>query len=473
MASVINTNIASLNAQRNLSNSQSALNNSIQRLSTGLRINSAKDDAAGLAISERFTTQINGINQAVRNANDGISLAQTAEGALSTIGNNLQRIRTLAVQSRNATNSTTDREALQKEVNQLTAEIQRVAKDTSFNGTKLLDGTFSAQTFQVGANRGETINIDSIANAQTSSLGRFNGMNSSVTLTNNTAAGTVQSIDITTGSNTKTINLGTFASDAKALANAINAAGVSGLTATAGTTDVAAGTTTSATAAEVGAASIIINDLAITTAVVENDTTNRERAVRDINNQSSVTGVIATDTGSGISLSAADGRNIVIGAATGAGSTSNATFGLAAAGTTQSATLDVAYVASGAETSISGTSFGLASTTITQTGTALSAIDITDETQIDKALTALDAALSTVSSARADLGAIQNRFTSVVSNLQVTAENLSASRSRILDTDFAEETANLTRGQILQQAGTAMLAQANSLPNTVLTLLQG
>ena len=170
---VINSNIMSLNAQRNLSNTGADLATSLQRLSSGLRINSAKDDAAGLAISERFTTQIRGMDQAARNANDGISLAQTAEGAMGEIGNNLQRIRELAVQSRNATNSASDREALNKEAQQLKAEIDRVATQTSFNGVKLLDGSFQDQTFQVGANQGETITVSEIANASSAALGSW------------------------------------------------------------------------------------------------------------------------------------------------------------------------------------------------------------------------------------------------------------------------------------------------------------
>ncbi|MCO8251961.1 flagellin, partial [Comamonas thiooxydans] len=183
MAMTINTNIQSLNAQRNLGTSQSSLSTSMQRLSSGLRINSAKDDAAGLAIAERMSAQITGLNQAQRNANDGVSLAQTAEGALSTIGGNLQRIRELAVQSRNATNSADDRQALNAEVQQLKQEIQRVAENTSFNGTKLLDGSFLQQSFQVGANQSQTINISQIANANVSELGSWNSAvtNASVT----------------------------------------------------------------------------------------------------------------------------------------------------------------------------------------------------------------------------------------------------------------------------------------------------
>src|SRR6185312_10135923 len=171
MAAIINTNVISMNAQRNLNGSQNALATTLQRLSSGLRINGAKDDAAGLAISERMTSQIRGFNQATRNANDGISMSQTAEGALGEIGNNLQRIRELAVQSRNASNSVSDRQALNNEVQQVKSEIDRVASSTSFNGTKLIDGSFTNQSFQVGANVGETISITSMVNAKTSSLG--------------------------------------------------------------------------------------------------------------------------------------------------------------------------------------------------------------------------------------------------------------------------------------------------------------
>ena len=270
MAQIINTNVASLNAQRNLNTSQSALGVSLQRLSSGLRINSAKDDAAGLAISERMTAQVRGLNQAARNAADGISLAQTAEGALGEIGNNLQRIRELAVQSVNATNSASDRTALQDEVTALLSEISRVGAQTKFNGTTLIDGTFTAQLFQVGADSGQTI-----------------------------------SVGITTN---------------------------------------------------------------------------------------------ATTLGSGADVS----------------------------------------TASGAAT----------------------------------AITTIDTALTTLNGERAKLGAIQSRFESVVANVQTASENISAARSRIRDADFAAETAALTRGQILQQAGVAMLAQANALPNNVLSLLR-
>lgn len=277
MPQVINTNVASLNAQRNLNSSQSLLNTSLQRLSSGLRINSAKDDAAGLAISERMTSQIRGMNQAARNANDGISLAQTAEGALVEVGNNLQRIRELAVQAANGIYSEDDRTALNAEVTQLTNEIIRIGASTKFNGTNLLDGTFAAVTFQVGADNSTDDQIE--------------------------------------------------------IAEIID-----------------------------------------------------------------MTNVAATET----------------------------------------------------DFDISGT----------------------DGTNAQTAINTVDTALQVVNAARADLGAIQNRFSSVITNLQTNSENLSASRSRIQDADFAAETAALTRAQILQQAGVAMLAQANALPNNVLSLLR-
>jgi flagellin len=464
MASYINTNIASLNAQRNLTTSQASLQTSLQRLSSGLRINSAKDDAAGLAISDRMTSQINGMNQAARNANDGISLSQTAEGDLQQIGANLQRMRELTVQSANASNSSGDRASLQNEVSQLRSEIDRVASSSSFNGVKLLDGSFSNQTFQVGANNtaNDHITVSSIASARTSSLGSFQG----ISLTNQsigTASDTAAAQTVTVGSGT-TVALGSIANDAKALASAINSSGVNGLTATANATTVAAAAQT-ATAAT---GTITINGVAVSVTSTTNAGTNRTGAVSAINAQSAVTGVIATDTGSGVSLAAADGRNIT----TSFGTVTATQFGMAAAGTT-GATLNVSYQAPAGTTGdvVFGGAFA-STTTIGANGTAIGAIDVSSAAGAQTALTSIDSALASINSSRASLGAIQNRFTSVVSSLQTSAENLSASRSRIQDTDFASETASLTRGQILQQAGTAMLAQANSLPNGVLALLR-
>ena len=472
MAAYINTNIASLNAQRNLTTSQSSLTTALQRLSSGLRINSAKDDAAGLAISERMRSQINGDNQAARNANDGISLAQTAEGDLAQIGNNLQRMRDLSVQSSNATNSASDRAAIQNEITQLSSEIDRVAQSSSFNGVKLLNGNFQNQTFQVGANNvaaQDQISISSISSARTSALGQFQGFTltgQSIGVASNTAA--AQSVTV----GGATTSLGTIANDAKALASAINSSGVSGLGATANATAVAAATQT-ITTTTAGTVTLTVNGLAISVNATTNAATNRTNAVTALNAQSSVTGVVATDTGSGVSLAAADGRNVATAFALGtAVGTTMADFGMAAAGTT-GATLNVTYQApAGITGSVAFTGAFSNTTAIAATGTAVSAIDVSTVSGAQTALTAIDAALASVNTSRASLGAYQNRFSSVVASLQTTAENLTASRSRIQDTDFAAETAALTRGQILQQAGTAMLAQANALPNGVLALLR-
>ena len=475
MAANINTNIQSLNAQRNLGISQNALSQSMQRLSSGLRINSAKDDAAGLAISERMSTQVRGLNVAVRNANDGISLAQTAEGALASVTNNLQRMRELAVQSANATNSGTDRAALQQEVKQLSDEIDRVATQTDFNGTKLLDGSFSAQKFQVGANAGQTITVDSIANARSSTLGKFTGF-SLQSQSIGTASDTATAKTITVGAGGSPVALGNIATDAKAIAAALNASGITGLTASADVTKVA-GATTTVTTTVAGASTVNINGIAITMNATLSGTSNRANAIEAINAQSAATGVVASDDGTGVALKAADGRNITVGgfsAGTATGTTI-ADFGLAAAGTT-GANINVRYeAASGVSGTVTTTGLAgssLVSNAIAGTGTAVSALDISTVGGANTAISSIDAALTTINSNRAALGAIQNRFSSTIDNLQATNENLTASRSRIIDADFAAETANLSRAQILQQAGTAMVAQANQLPQGVLSLLR-
>ncbi len=471
MASTINTNINSLTAQRNLSMSQSSLSTSMQRLSSGLRINSAKDDAAGLAIADRFTSQIRGNTQAARNANDGISLAQTAEGALGSIGTNLQRIRELSVQSANATNSASDRAALQQEVGQLASEIERVATQTQFNGINLLDGSFTAQAFQVGANVGQTITVSSIDSARGSDLGKYNGVNltsSSIGTASNTAA--AQSLVV----GGTTYALGSIANDAKAIANAITAQNIAGMTVTAGKTTVAGGTQ-AVTTTTAGTATLSVNGVTLTLNATTDAATNRANAVTAFNNASASTGVTARDTGSGVELTAADGRNIdVSGFALGtAVATTIDDFGLGAAAVT-GGTLNIDYVApTGVTGSVSATgAWTLAATNIASTGTAVNALDISTVAGANAAIKSVDAALSNINSSRATLGAIQNRFSSTVENLQTSAENLSASRSRIQDADFASETANLSRAQILQQAGTAMVAQANQLPQGVLALLR-
>lgn len=486
MAQYISTNIASLNAQRNLSASQSSLQTSLQRLSSGLRINSAKDDAAGLSISERFTSQIRGANQAARNANDGISLSQTAEGDLGQVGDSLQRMRELAVQASNGTNSASDRKALDSEFQQLSSEIDRLAKNSNFNGVKLLDGSFQSQSFQIGANATATdsLQIGAITSTRTSSLGQFNGVNAtSIGAINGGVAASTLTVGLTgTGATTKTIT--NVASDAKAIAAALNDSGISGLTAEA---DPNVGTFTTVGAATAsGTSTFQLNGTNISVNVVSGNTaSSKANALQAINAQSANTGVVASDTGNGLKLTAADGRNITFSAFT-AGTATGATYGdlglseVAATGATYTSTVKATYVApaTGAPTAVTINHAGVnAAATqtlnVVRTGTALSASDLTTASKATDAIKSLDAALSQVNSSRANLGAVQNRFASVVSSLQSRAENLTASRSRIRDADFATETANLTRGQILQQAGTAMLAQANGLPNGVLSLLRG
>ncbi len=488
MAQVITTNMASLNAQRNLTTNQSSLATALQRLSSGLRINSAKDDAAGLAIADRMTTQIRGLNQAARNANDGISLAQTAEGALNEVGNNLQRLRELAVQSANATNSASDRVSLQAEASQLIAEIDRVATQTSFNSVNLLNGTFTNQAFQVGANANQTISITSIASARTSALGQSYGASiAGTTLTAATGVtgagqftvqlGTNTAVDIFSASGSATI-LGS----AKDLAAAVNTSNISGLTATAAATVSAAGTYT-ATTITGGTAVLTVNGIDMNVVVVDQATANVTAAFTAVNANSAATGVTATQSGNLLTLTAADGRNIITSIAAGTSTdTVLATVGLGGLAATYgsyslaysgTATVTIAGTAAAGVKGVAGTTGTPVVTNATATGTAVSAVNISTVAGATAAIASLDAALATINTSRGSLGAYQNRFSSAIANLMTTSENVTAARSRIQDADFAAETAQLTRGQILQQAGVAMLAQANSLPNTVLALLRG
>lgn len=458
MALTVNTNIASLTAQRNLTGSQGELSTSLQRLSSGLRINSAKDDAAGLAISERFTAQIKGLAQGTRNANDGVSLAQTAEGALQQVTSNLQRMRELAVQSANATNSASDRTALQSEVAQLVAEIDRVASNSNFNGVKLLDGTFSSKSFQIGPGTGDTVSIASINTARTASL----GVVTSATVTG--AAVTTSAIaagDVTINGT----DIGTPDSDAKSVAAAINNV-QNQVVATAN----AATATGSAMTPAALTGTVTINGT--TTASVTTTTdgaASRALIVAAVNAISAQTGVTATDTGSVIDMTAADGRNITHSFAT----LTAAATGLAAAGTeegTVTLTSDSAIVIAGASAADAG--FTAATTAASAGGTAISNITVANASDATTAITSIDGALAQINSTRATLGAVQSRFESVIQSQNVASENLSAARSRIVDADFASETASLTKNQILQQSGIAMLAQANSIPQNVLALLQ-
>lgn len=570
MPQIVNSNVASLTAQRNLNSSQGSLNTALQRLSSGLRINSAKDDAAGLAISERMTSQVRGLNQAARNANDGISLSQTAEGALSEMGNNLQRIRELTIQSANATNTASDRATLQAEVTQLTAEIQRVATQTQFNGQNLLDGSFTTANFQVGANANQTISASS-GNFQTNSFGNYrvgglaaftsggvgdltagtigsasNAFGNSVLASGGIGDkskinGAVASGDfrISTGAGSFDVYYRAGAS-AGEIATAINRTG-SGVTASA-TTEVVLG---AGAGAGVGFQQNTTYSFAISTDY--SDPTNAKTvdpkfttvsfktggssdtvdvdsgnylstAVQAFNDASAKTGftaeaVLTEDGNWGIKLTGSTGNDLRIlnnsydnaGAAKNVrvsdiavldgdtttddklalsltGGSLNATTGAWTNGNgawltgkvvldssksfnVTTAVADVFQNASTPGTAAAGTY-----------GSQLQATNAMDVTTFDAAqrtLSVVDSALMAINDQRARFGALQNRLESTISNLQSTSENLSASRSRIRDADFASETAAMTRSQILQQAGVAMLSQANALPNQVLSLLRG
>jgi len=480
MPSVVNTNVLSLNAQRNLSRSDSSLATALQRLSSGLRINSAKDDAAGLAIADRFTTQIRGLNQAVRNANDGISLSQTAESALDELGNNLQRIRELAVQSANATNSASDRAALDQEVQQRIAEINRIATQTSFNGQKVLDGSFGSALFQVGANVGETIAVNLTTGVRADQLGQIaTSTGTAVTGAALTDGGLTiavgQANAVSIGASTAGNQPGQTADSAYAKANAINAAGVSGLTAT--TTNVTSGTfSTVASATAASTYNLTVNGIAIY-AGADNLAAGASLSAADVAAQvnlfSTQTGVSASVSGTTLTFTGADGRNAVVAETItqGAGATLTGT-GVAAAqegtlrGTiTLSASNNITLSGSNADIGFAGTSIAVDTTT-------LATVTVNSVANANSAIQRTDAALTAVSSLRSQLGAIQNRFESTISNLSAVSENLTASRSRIQDADFAAETAALTRAQILQQAGVAVLAQANAAPQTVLGLFR-
>ncbi|CAB5696240.1 flagellin [Comamonas aquatica] len=390
MAMTINTNVVSINAQRNLGLSGGSLSTSMQRLSSGLRVNSAKDDAAGLAIAERMSTQVRGFAVASRNANDGISLAQTAEGALGKVGDMLQRMRELAVQSGNATNSKSDREALNAELVQLRSEVDRVAKTTSFNGSKLLDGGFTGGVFQVGANAGDNITVGALADTRADKLGQASYATASAT------------VDAT-------------AKDAArdAMTNASVTITVSGA-----------------------------DGVGVTVQIAKDENVTSEEAlgrfIEAVNSKTADTGVTA--------FLADDGKSIEYRATVGEGQTA--------------ASAQVAGIAGFAATGTAAGSVGI------------DKMDIKTQAGAWESLQRIDSAIDKVNSARAELGAIQTRFEKSIENIDIMQENISAARGRITDADFAKETANLSRTQILQQAGTAMVAQANQLPQNVLKLLQ-
>ena len=490
--SVINTNISALAAQGSLRKTAILQESSMQRLSTGIRINSAKDDSAGLAISTRMTANIRGMAAAVRNSNDGISLTQTAEGSLSAIQDNLQRIRELSVQSANSGNSASDRASLNLEAQQLISEIDRVANNSAFNGSKLLDGTYTNQDFQVGAGNDVSDRIRiSISSAKASSLGTIGSTTGTGFVTAGNAATNSQLLAGDISINGYSIGASTsdgvsYASSANstiAKANAINLmSSLTGVVATAEPTtlDLVAITGTAA----IASGDLLINGVDIG-ALSSGDTVGgrRTQLVAAINAKTSQHGVVASEhaTAAVITLTAADGRNIT--------TTPKASqvAGLAGAfATSEVTTLAKMKLTSnnGSAITVSGPTatsiakvgnFSASSNAVTAntiTSATVSSVDLSSQLSSQKALSILDSAIDTVTNSRANLGAYQNRFTAAISNLETSSMNLQASRSRILDTDYAKETTTLAKSQIITQAATAMLAQANQSAQSVLALLK-
>jgi flagellin len=498
--SVINTNISALSAQSSLRRSAVDSSTSMERLSTGIRINSAKDDAAGLAISTRMTANIRGMAAAIRNSNDGISLTQTAEGSLSAIQNNLQRIRELAVQAANSGNSASDRASLNLEAQQMITEIDRVAANSAFNGSKLLDGTFKDQSFQVGSGNDTTDRISiSIGNAKASALGVVGATtgNSASSFTGAVTSGALAAGDLAiegyaiSATSSDGVSSANASASAIAKANAINASSsLTGVTAT-----VQANTYTNSTAlaasatGEVSAGALLINGVDIGSLSAAADVDGRaNQLVAAINAKTAQTGVTAAlkdGTTDQLTLTATDGRNITttLGDAVPGGLENFADAG----STTTYAALTLTSTKGNSTIGITGGDGGIAKVGIasgdltdgkltlaasTVTGQTVSAVDLSTQANAQKALSILDAAIDTVTNSRANLGAYQNRFEAAISNLETTSTNLQASRSRILDTDYAKETTNLAKSQIVQQAATAMLAQANQSSQSVLALLK-
>jgi len=491
---VINTNVSSLKSQNSLALNERKLGSAMERLSTGIRINSAKDDAAGLAISTRMTSEIRGLTAAVRNANDGISVAQTAEGALGEITNILQRMREVAVQSANASNNATDRTFLNTEVTQLVAEAQRIGEQANFNGIKLLNGDFRGMNFQVGSNAGEVISFTPIKDSRASALGSNtltvagSGMNqaqistaSNTLIDNSVAAASGTQLSLTENGVTSlsaALTYGNNASAATIAANINSAASNLGVTATATNSTTFGGLISS------GDVAMNLNGSQIGATI--SNPTDLTALASAINGVSGSTGITATFETPGnkslMTLTTSDGRDIEIKNYTHSGTTTTAVANANVTMTGTSASVTDSLRKSGVVnitsprgaltvTSPTGTTV-FASGGVNTSFTSILSVDITTVAGATSALSAIDAALTTVNNSRASLGGLMNRFEATVSNQNTAISNLSASRSRILDADYAVETTNLAKAQIVQQAATAMLAQANQSSQSVLALLK-
>jgi|WetSurMetagenome_2_1015567.scaffolds.fasta_scaffold06222_3 flagellin len=509
MSLFINTNIASLYAQNNVANSQSALATSIQRLSSGLRINSAKDDAAGMAIAARMTSQIGGMTQAAQNANDGISLSQTAEGALQQVTNDLQTMRNLAVQAANGTNSAGDRASLQASISQLQNDISQIATNTQYNGLNLLDGSLANVQFQIGANAGQVINA-SVGNASANAIGDNSAtsatgatgtmMNTATTsATTGIAANSFSAQTLTISVSGQTMTTSNIASGTSAFAiaqqvNSLASTNGAPLQAVAHTyatlQNFTAGGSVSLTLQGAPTAAGAANPVTISaTMTSKTDTAGLAAAINAVSSKTGISAVADTVNGKvsliqnsgydiGVTNTTGSAMSLDVIGATSAGGTLGTAVTLAATSTssTVGGTVDFHSSGSFAITSTAAT-FLLNATSGTSGLQAVNSVDVTKITNgiptgANNALFIVDNAINTINGLRADLGALQNRFQNAQSSLNTTSTNMQQARSRIQDTDFAAETANLTHNQILQQAGTAMLAQANALPNSVLTLLK-
>lgn len=492
---VINTNVSSLKSQNSLALNERKLASSMERLSTGIRINSAKDDAAGLAISTRMTSEIRGLTAAVRNANDGISVAQTAEGALGEITNILQRMREVAVQSANASNNATDRSFLNTEVTQLIAEAQRIGEQANFNGIKLLNGGFSGMNFQVGSNAGEVIAFTAIKDSRASALGSNtlnvagSGMNQAqrstaadTLIANSVAAASGTQLALTENGVTSLSAALTYGNNASA---DLIAANINSAASNLGVTAVAKNSMTFGGLVSAGTVGMTLNGSVISATIT--NATDLTALASAVNGVSGTTGITATFETPGnkslMTLTTSDGRDITILTFTHSGTTKTAvangdaanmtlTGGAATNSLRKSGTVDITSPRGAITVNNPTGTTVFAAGGLNSSFSSILSVDITTVAGATSALTAIDAALTTVNNSRASLGGLMNRFEATVSNQNTAITNLSASRSRILDADYAVETTNLAKAQIVQQAATAMLAQANQSSQSVLALLK-
>lgn len=488
MAISVNTNVTSMKAQNNLNSAGSSLKTSMERLASGLRINSAKDDAAGLQISNRLTSQINGIGVATRNANDGISIAQTAEGAMGESTNILQRMRDLSLQSANGSNSADDRKSMQKEITSLQSELTRISETTSFGGQKLLDGKYGTQSFQVGASANETIDI-TLSNLSAKSIGKQGQMLEGATAGLGFAAAKATALPAANGVTATTLSVsGTVSKDVAVLAGATAKKIAADVNAVSADTDVKATARTELKMDALGSAgqvSFNLNGTAISTAI--SDAADLKGLAAAINDKSDTTGVTASiDDAGALIMIDKDGDDIGIDTFTNSGATKTVnitaidsngkvngtavTLDATDNSTRVAGTVDLTSLKEFSTTS-STTTVGTATTITGSAIDSVNDVDIGTAKGAQDAVSVIDAAIASIDSQRADLGAVQNRMNFTINNLNNIQSNVSDARSRIQDVDFAKETAQLTKQQILSQTSSAMLAQANQIPQTALSLL--